>query len=258
MAAKSSRSPPPATPSLLTPLEAATLDLRGEADNSASPDYLGHRKRLRERFVAGGGEALSDHEILELLLMAVLPRRDTKPLAKRLIRDFGSLGAVFAASPERLQREDGLGETSAAFLKAVEAAAIRMARVAARERPVLASWDRLIDYCRVQLANQKNERFHLLFLDVKNALIADEAQTEGTINHTAVYPRNVAVRALEHHAHAVIMVHNHPSGDPTPSRPDIEMTRQVRDALGAVGVVLHDHLVIGANGHNSFKAMGLL
>lgn len=247
MAAKSSPSRPPATPFLPT-----------AAEDAADPDYLGHRQRLRQRFLAGGGEALSDHEILELLLMTAIPRRDTKPLAKRLIRDLGGLGEVFAASPERLRGEPGVGEATASFLKAIEAAAIRMARTAARERPVLASWDRLVSYCRVQLAHHKTERFHLLFLDVKNALIADEVQTEGTINHTPVYPRNVAARALEHHASAVIMVHNHPSGDPTPSRADIDMTRQVRDALAAVGVALHDHLVIGRDGHNSFKAMGLL
>ncbi|MDY0241027.1 MAG: DNA repair protein RadC [Rhodospirillaceae bacterium] len=221
-----------------------------------APHYRGHRDRLRQRFLQGGPDALPDYELLELLLFLSIPQRDVKPLAKQLLARFGSLAALLSASPETLMSVDGVKMATAVALKTVQAAALRLAREEVIDRPVLGAWDKLLDYCRIALAHQDTERFHLLFLDNKNALIADEQQQKGTVNHTPVYPREVVKRALELNASAIIMVHNHPSGDPTPSRADIEMTRQVRDAAKAVGITLHDHLIIGRKGHSSLKAMG--
>ena len=227
-------------------------------DEADAPHYLGHRQRLRDRFLKGGAEALADYELLELLLFLAIPRRDVKPLAKALIRDFGSLQAVLGAETERLATVDGLSENAAVTLKIVAAAARSMTREQVIKRNILTSWDKLIDYCRTAIAHEPTERFHLLFLDRKNVLIADEMQQEGTVDHTPVYPREVVKRALELNASAIIMVHNHPSGDTAPSRADIEMTKRVREALAAVNITLHDHLVIGRAGHTSFKATGLL
>lgn len=228
-----------------------------EADK-AEPHYKDHRKRLRQRFLAGGADALPDYELLELLLTLAIPQKDVKPLAKTLIARFGSFNQVLTASPEALQEVDGIKEAAATALKVIQAAAQRLARQEVMNRPVLASWDKLLDYCHITLAHRDIEQFHLLFLDRKNVLIADEAQQRGTVDHTPVYPREVVKRALELNATAIIMVHNHPSGDPTPSRADIEMTKLVRDAAKAVGITLHDHLVIGKKGHASFKSMNLL
>jgi len=222
------------------------------------PHYVGHRQRLRERFLKGGAEALADYELLELILFLAIPRRDTKPLAKTLLHEFKSLQGVVSADLERLIAIDGVNESTAVALKVVAAAARSLARDAVVERNLLTSWDKVLDYCRAQVAHEPTERFHLLFLDRKNTLIADEKQQEGTVDHTPVYPREVVKRALELNASAIIMVHNHPSGDTTPSRADIEMTKKVRDAVNAVGIALHDHLVIGRSGHASFKALGLL
>lgn len=221
------------------------------------PHYLGHRQRLRERFMANP-EALPDYEILELLLCLAIPRRDVKPLAKALMTRFSSFAEVVSADPAMLAETDGVKENSLAALKLVREAAVRLARQQVMNRPVLSSWQDLLDYCRVSMAFGAVEQFRLLFLDRKNVLIADELQQKGTVDHTPVYPREVVKRALDLHASAVIMVHNHPSGDPKPSRADIEMTRQVRDAAKAVGVVLHDHLIVGRNGHSSFKSLGLI
>lgn len=223
-----------------------------------APHYRGHRDRLRQRFLQGGPDALPDYELLELLLFLSIPQRDVKPLAKQLLARFGSLAAVLSAEPETLMGVEGVKTATAVALKTVQAAALRLAREEVIDRPVLGAWDKLLDYCRIALAHQDIERFHLLFLDNKNALIADEQQQKGTVNHTPVYPREVVKRALELNASAIIMVHNHPSGDPAPSRADIEMTRQVRDAAKAVGVALHDHLIIGRKGHSSLKAMGFI
>lgn len=234
--------------------------LPGLADDKAKaeePHYLGHRERLRERFLTNPG-GLADYEILELMLAAVIPRRDTKPLAKALLQRFGSLYDLFSASPEALRDVDGVGHTTAVFLKVLREAGVRMARRQVMERPVISSWDQLLDYCHLAMDSLPTEQFRLLFLDRKNSLIADELQQKGTVDHTPLYPREVVKRALELHASAIIMVHNHPSGDPAPSKADIEMTRLVRDALTAVGIQLHDHLVIGRKGHASFKGMGLL
>ena len=218
----------------------------------------GHRARLRERFAQGGAQAMPDYELLELVLFAAVPRRDTKPLAKALIARFGSFAEVIAAKPERLREVTGVGEAVIAQLKIVEAAATRLARGQVMNRPALSSWNALLDYCMAAMARSAAEEFRVLFLDRKNILIADEVQTRGTIDHTPVYPREIVKRALAHGASAIILVHNHPSGDPTPSRADIEMTRDIQAAAKALAIAVHDHLVIGRAGHASFKSLGLL
>lgn len=223
-----------------------------------TPDYLGHRQRLRERFLAGGGDALHDYELLELLLFAANPRGDVKPLAKKLIQRFGGFAETIAAEPSELRAVPGVGDVALVMLKVVESAAVRLAREKIIDQPVLNSWQALIDYCRTTMAHAKVEQFRLLFLDRKNALIADEVQQTGTVDHTPVYPREVVKRCLELGASALILVHNHPSGDPTPSRADIEMTREIAKAAAIVGVTIHDHLIVGRKGHSSFKALGLL
>jgi DNA repair protein RadC len=222
------------------------------------PHFHGHRARLRKRFLEGGAEALADYELLELILFLAHPRRDVKPLAKILIERFGSFAGAIAAEPDALSRLDDVGETTVAALKSIQAAAVRLTREHVMERPVIAAWDQLLAYCRAQLAHDQAERFHVLFLDAKNALIRDERQSKGTIDHTPVYPREVVKRALELGAAALILVHNHPSGDPTPSESDIAMTRDVVRAANALGIEIHDHLIIGRNGHASLRSLGLL
>jgi DNA repair protein RadC len=224
----------------------------------AKPHYLGHRERLRERLLAGGTAALPDYELLEFLLYAAKPRGDQKPLAKALITRFGSFAGVLGAERDALMTVDGMGEASAASLMAVREAGLRLIRAEVRNRHVIASWQQLIDYCTAQSGFAETEEFHLLFLDRKNALIADERQQRGTVDHVPVYPREVVKRALDLGASAVIMVHNHPSGDTTPSKGDVEMTKSVAKALAAVGVAIHDHVVIGRGRHSSFKTLGLL
>ncbi|WP_246149244.1 RadC family protein [Skermanella pratensis] len=225
----------------------------------AGPDHLGHRDRLRSRFLTAGADALQDYELLELLLFAALPRRDVKPLAKSLLRAFGGLWGVLNAPPEALRRQfPKLTDGTIAALTVVGAAALRMTRQEIMDKPVLSTWQRLLDYCQGTMANLPTEQFRLLFLDRKNVLIADEVQQHGTVDHTPVYPREVVKRALELGASAIILVHNHPSGDPTPSRADIEMTKEIARAAAALGMQIHDHLVIGRGKHSSFKAMGLL
>jgi DNA repair protein RadC len=224
---------------------------------SEEPHYHGHRLRLRQRFLAGGAEALPDYELLEMLLCLAIPRRDVKPLAKQLLARFGGFAAVLNADLAALA-EAGLSENTAATLKLIEAAARRLAKTEIFDRPVINSWERLVDYCRVNLAHLPRERLHLLFLDRRNAVIAGETQGIGTVDHAPIYPREVARRALELNATAVIMVHNHPSGDPAPSATDIEATRKVAEALKAIGVTLHDHLIVGRTGHASLKSAGLM
>ncbi|HJO68952.1 MAG TPA: DNA repair protein RadC [Rhodospirillales bacterium] len=221
-------------------------------------DHLGHRRRLRARFLKGGGETMPDYEMLEVLLFGAQPRRDVKPLAKELLRRFGSFAEVISAEPERLRQIEGIGEGAVTALKAVQAAAQRLLRDGVMQRPVLSNWEALMDYCRASLAYEKTERFQILFLNRKNVLIADEVQQKGTVDHTPVYPREIVKRALELGATALIMVHNHPSGDPTPSEADIAMTREVRDAGDKLGIVLHDHVVVAKGGYQSFKTLGLL
>lgn len=227
-------------------------------DAEAKPHYLGHRQRLRARFLEGGADALPDYELLELLLFQARPRGDMKPLAKALIARFKSFAGVMAASPEELASVDGVGDAAVVTLKTVQAAALRMARQELIDRPVINSWKKLVDYCHAAMAYEKIEQFRLLFLDGKNALIADEVQQKGTVNHTPVYVREVVKRALELGASAIVMVHNHPSGDPTPSKDDIAMTREVAAAADKLGIALHDHLIIGRKGHSSLKSMGLI
>jgi DNA repair protein RadC len=223
-----------------------------------TPHYIGHRERLRARFLDGGADALADYELLEMVLFSAFRMGDTKPLAKALIARFGSFADVIAAPPERLKEVKGVGDAVVAALKMVEAAAVRLARGRVLNRPALSSWQALLDYCASAMGRGNTEQFRILFLDRKNVLIEDEVHQEGTVDHTPVYPREVVKRALELGASAIILVHNHPSGDPTPSRADIEMTRQIQAAAKALKIDLHDHLVIGGGKHASFKALGLL
>jgi DNA repair protein RadC len=218
----------------------------------------GHRARLRARFLDGGADAMPDYELLELALFAALPRRDTKPLAKALLARFGSFAEVIAAPRTRLMEVKGVGDAVACHLKIVEAAAHRLAKTRVIGRPALSSWAALLDYCTAAMARCENEEFRILFLDRKNVLIADEVQARGTVDHTPVYPREIVKRALELSASAIILVHNHPSGDPTPSKADISMTREIAAAAKTLGLAVHDHLVIGRSGHASFKSLGLL
>ena len=222
------------------------------------PHYHGHRERMRQRLLQRGAETLSDYEVIEFLLFGAKPRADVKPIAKALIGRFGSLAGVLSAEPAELSKVPGMGDSSIAALKIVPEAAKRLAREELVDRPVITSWDQLLAYCRISVAREKVERFHLLFLDRKNKLIADEIQQRGTVDHTPVYPREVVKRALELGASAIILVHNHPSGDPTPSRADIDMTREIKEAAEKLGIQVHDHLVIGRSGHSSFKSLGLL
>ena len=221
------------------------------------PHYLGHRQRLRERLLDSGAPSLPDYELLEFLLFSAKPRGDVKPLAKRLIQRFGSFASVLSADAESLKAVPEMGEASVATLKAVQEAAQRLLRAEIRDKPVINSWDKVLDYCN-SLGFAEVEEFHLLFLDRKNALIADEMQQRGTIDQTPVYPREVVKRALEVGASSVIMVHNHPSGDPQPSRADIAMTQNVAKALSAVGMTLHDHVIVARGKHLNFKSLGLI
>ncbi|MDB5590655.1 DNA repair protein RadC [Enterovirga sp.] len=226
--------------------------------DDAHPHYHGHRDRLRARFEEAGGDALPDYELLELLLFRSIPRRDVKPLAKDLIARFGSFAEVLAASPTRLRQVSGLGESVITDLKIAEAAARRLARGAVARRPVLSSWSAVLEYCRTTMAFAETEQFRLLFLDRRNLLIADELQQTGTVDHTPVYPREVVKRALELSATAVILVHNHPSGDPTPSSADIRMTKEIVEIAKPLGISVHDHIIVAREGHASLKGLRLI
>ena len=218
----------------------------------------GHRQRLRARLLTTGPDSVADHELLELVLFLALPRRDTKPIARALLARFGSFANAITAPLPQLVAVEGMGEAAAAALKTVQAAALRLVRSEVQGRPVLDHWDALMGYLNAQLARERVEQFRVLFLDTKNVLLADEAQGRGTVDHTPVYPREVAKRALELHASALILVHNHPSGDPAPSKQDIAMTAEVGRALATIGVVLHDHVIVGNGRWISFRAEGLL
>lgn len=223
------------------------------------PSYIrDHRKRLRERFMDGGASALPDYELLELVLFRAIPRRDVKPLARSLLDIFGDFNGVVSAPPTRLAEVAGVGEAVICELKIVEAAAHRLARARVLRKQVISSWDALLDYCHTSMAHRETEQFRILFLDRKNILIADEEQARGTIDHVPVYPREVIKRALELNAAALILVHNHPSGDPTPSEADITVTNQIHDACQTMNIVLHDHLIIGRSAELSFRTEGLL
>lgn len=218
----------------------------------------GHRERLRARFRKAGVDGVQDYELLELILFRAIPRRDVKPLAKQLIATFGGFPQVIAAPIERLTEIKGISENVAQELKIVQASALKLAQARVLNRPVISSWNDLLSYCRAAMADEKTELFRILFLDKKNILIADEVQQRGTIDHTPVYPREVVKRALELGASSIILVHNHPSGDPTPSRADIDMTNLIIKAAGALNIRVHDHLVIGHEHHASFKSLGLI
>ncbi|WP_306222772.1 RadC family protein [Bosea beijingensis] len=228
------------------------------AASAEVPHYHGHRERLRSRFEEAGAETLPDYELLELLLFRSIPRRDVKPLAKELIQRFGSFAEVLGAPAARLTEIDGVSESVALDLKIVEAALKRMAKGAVGKRPVLSSWSSVLDYCRMAMAFAEREQFRILFLDKKNILIADEVQQTGTVDHTPVYPREVMRRALELSASAIILVHNHPSGDPTPSGADMRMTRELVDIAKPLGIAIHDHIIVGRDGHASFRSLGLI
>jgi DNA repair protein RadC len=228
----------------------------GEAVD-ATPHYHGHRERLRQRLIDAGAESLPDYELLEVILFAANPRGDVKPLAKELIDRFGGFAAALSADAEALAAA-GLGPAGVAALKSVREAALRLMRAELQDRPVVSSWDKLVDYCSAHIAHGKVEEFHVLFLDRQNVLIKHERQQRGTVDHTPVYTREVVKRALELGASALILVHNHPSGDPTPSKADIAVTHEIKKAGAPLGLTLHDHLVIGRNRHASLRELGLL
>ncbi|MFO1172559.1 MAG: DNA repair protein RadC [Hyphomicrobiaceae bacterium] len=230
----------------------------GFKDDADAPDHLGHRQRLRQRFLKGGADAMQDYELLELVLFRAIPRRDTKPLAKALIKRFGTFAEVISAPPEQLGEISGVGEAVIAELVLIKAAALRLAKGQVINRQVLGSWDDVIGYCRAAMAFAAREEFRILFLDKRNRLIADEVQQRGTVDHTPVYVREVVKRALELSSTAIILVHNHPSGDPKPSRADIDMTKQIVTSAKSLGIIVHDHIIIGRDGHESLKAMGVM
>jgi DNA repair protein RadC len=231
---------------------------QGSFFEGAAPLHAGHRQRLRDRFRKGGADALPDYELLELILFRALPRRDTKTLAKTLIARFGSFAEVVTAPEPRLKEIEGAGDAVVTELKLVRAAALRLMRSEIMQRPALSSWAQVLDYLRAALGFEHREQFRILFLDKKNHLIADEVQQQGTIDHTPVYVREVVKRALELSATAIVLVHNHPSGDPTPSRADINMTKQIVAAAKPLGVAVHDHIIVGRDGHASFRALKLI
>ena len=244
--------------------ESALPFLLDEAENTVlpagkAPSYIAdHRKRLRTRFMTGGAQAMPDYELLELVLFRAIPRQDVKPLAHELLATFGDFNRVVSATPDQIRRVKGAGDAVICELKIVEAAAQRLARARVMNRQIISSWDALIDYCHMTMAHRETEQFRVLYLDRKNVLIADEEQAKGTVDHVPVYPREVAKRALELNASALILVHNHPSGDPTPSQADIAMTAQVNGACDVLGLTLHDHIIVGKSQELSFRSQGYL
>ena len=239
-------------------LEVHALEREANLVPEAIDDKLGHRDRLRQRFRHGGADAMPDYELLEMILFRVFPRGDTKPLAKKLLAKFGTFAEVINAPEERLREVEGIGERAVVELKFIRAAALRLMRGNIMNKVVLGSWNAVIDYCRAAQGFDQREAFRILFLDKRNQLIADEVQQHGTVDHTPVYVREVVKRALELAATAIILVHNHPSGDPTPSRADIDMTKQIVDAARPLGISVHDHIIVGRQGHASLKALRLM
>lgn len=228
-----------------------------KADGPAK-HYHGHRERIRQRIMKGDGAHLDDYEILEILLCAFIPRVDVRPIAKTMVDRFGTVSAALAAAPERLMEIDGIGEATAAYIRATNLLLQRAAADQVRDQPVISNWAALLNYVKHQLRHNKTEQARVLYLDRKNKLIADEIAGRGTVDHAPIYPREIARRALELSASAVILVHNHPSGDPTPSRADIELTREIERALAPLEIKVHDHLVVGAKETVSMKAKGLI
>jgi DNA repair protein RadC len=230
----------------------------GAFKEAAVPHYHGHRERLRERFRQNGAETLPDYELMELILFRAIPRRDTKPLAKAILARFGSFAEAINADEDRLAEIQGLGQAAITEIRLVRAAAVRLMQCEVMKRPLLGSWDKVIGYCRAAMGFQMREEFRILFLDKRNRLVADEVQGRGTVDHTPVYVREVLKRALELSASAIILVHNHPSGDPTPSRADIEMTKEIMAAAEKLDISVHDHLIVGRDGHISLRSAGLV
>ncbi len=229
-----------------------------ETEIQEKPHHMGHRKRLRERFLKSKPESVPDYELLEMLLFSAKIRSDVKPLAKDLLKEFGSLSKVLNASENELKKVRDISDSAIAAIKVAKELSLRLLQEEIKDRPILQSWKALLDYCRASMGHNKTEQFRIFFLDNKNKLIADELQQEGTINHTPVYPREVVKRALELGAAAIILVHNHPSGDPTPSQSDIQMTNKIIEAATPLSVEIHDHIIIGARDHFSFKSHGLI
>ena len=229
-----------------------------KAQAKAQDHMKGHRARLRDRMLRGGAEALADYELLELILCLAIPRRDVKPLAKDLIKRHGSYAGVLSADTESLRAMPGLGDAAVAAIRAVQASALVLSRAQTTGRPVMSNWDRVSNYLQGAMAHIPREQFRVLFLDRKNALLADEVLSEGTIDEAAIYPREVVRRALELDATALILVHNHPSGDPSPSRADVTMTKHLVDACGRIGIKIHDHIIVGRTGQASFRELGLI
>lgn len=234
------------------------MSSEGFRDSRPADDLSGHRDRLYKRFREGGPDALADYELLEMYLFGIIPRRDTKPIAKELIRTFGSLTEVVSAPRQRLKEVTGVGERVVDHIKVIQVAAEKFAQGAVVGRTVLSSWSAVINYCRTSMAYSEKEEFRILFLDRKNALIKDEVQQRGTIDHTPVYPREVVKRSLELSASSIILVHNHPSGDPTPSRADIDMTKRIIEAAEKLGITVHDHIIVGREGHASLRGLQLI
>jgi DNA repair protein RadC len=241
---------------MVRPMPAKTSDNQNEP--AETPHYLGHRERLRERFHGAGPDALSDYELLEMVLITAKAQGDVKPLAKTLLKKFGSFAEVIHAPETRLREVKGVGDRTVTELKLIAAAASRIAKGQLQQRTLLSSWNDVIGYCRTSMAFADKEQFRILFLDKRNQLISDEVQQTGTVDHTPVYPREVIKRALELSATAVILVHNHPSGDPTPSQADIQMTRAIVDIAVPLGISVHDHIIVGKNGHASMKGLRLI
>lgn len=224
----------------------------------AKPLHTGHRKRLRERFIKTGAESLADYELLEMILFPAKPIGDVKPMAKTLLATFKSFGGVLHADKEKLLAVEGVNEAAVVAIKVAKAATERLLKEEFSDKPIIKSWTQLLDYCRIHIGHQSHEEFHVLFLDNRLQLIADERQQRGTVNHTPVYPREVVKRALELGASSIILVHNHPSGDVTPSKEDVDITKLVINAAKPLGIEVHDHLIIGAKKHFSFKAKGVI
>ncbi len=235
-----------------------SLKLNPSGMAELNSDGSGHRARLRQRLFEGGPDALLDHELVEYLLALALPRRDTKPLAKKLIKDFGGFGALLSADAEAIARIGGISEGAAAALKIAQAAALRLLEEKTKGQPVLSSWQALLDYLRADMAHNPIERVRVLYLNSKNVLIRNEQMSEGSVDEAAVYVREVVRRALEYQATAIILVHNHPSGDPQPSQQDIRLTREIIEAGRHLGIAVHDHVIVGARGHSSMRALGLI
>ncbi len=226
--------------------------------NASNHHASGHRARLRSRLLDQGGDALLDHELIEYLLALAIPRRDTKPLAKQLLAHYGGLSALLTADPDNLSRQKGMGETSIAALKIVQAAALRLISEPVRQQPILSSWQSLLDYLRADMAHLTTERVRILYLNSKNMLIRDEVSSEGSIDQAAIYVREVIRRAIDLGAASIILVHNHPSGDSAPSKQDIQLTREVIEAGKKMGIAVHDHIIIGKDGHSSMRGAGLI